>query len=218
VGVRDARAAIGIPSELFLVLFQGIIRPYKGISFLLKSWKKALQAGLHGKLLIVGTGDKEVLADIEREVASIGVGSSVTLVLRFVTVEQLENYYQASDILVYPYSAVTTSGALMTGIGFGKAIIATALPAFQEILCHEKNSLLVECGNEEGLSAALLRLAMDEDLRSRLARSLNATNNSLQSWKEIAEQTIQCYENVLQDTSAQNQTAESESIPISTTH
>ena len=199
-----ARESLGLPRDGCLVLFQGIIRPYKGVSFLLYSWKQAVEQGLRGTLLIVGTGEAELLAEIQREVTKLGLESSVKSVFRFVTVEELGAYYQAADVLVYPYQAVTTSGSLLTGAGYGKPVVATALPAFREILRDEYNALLVPCGDQAALAGALLRLGSSSELRARLAGQLLASVAILPTWADIAHQTTQCYARLAGRTAAVN--------------
>jgi glycosyltransferase involved in cell wall biosynthesis len=194
---EQARAKAGLPADTCIVLWQGIVRPYKGISFLLKAWKSAQEAGLTGTLLIVGTGEKNLLRSIEDEVSSLGISSSVRLVFRFVSVEELSNFYQAADILVYPYSEITTSGALMTGVGYGKAIIASSLPSFEQVLRREENALLVSYGDVEALAAALVRMSGDTELRLRLARRLQASQADGPRWEDIAQLTCRCYYNAL---------------------
>jgi glycosyltransferase involved in cell wall biosynthesis len=184
-------------SDGCIVLCQGIVRPYKGIPFLLRVWKAAREAGLQGGLWIVGTGDKPMLKQIEEDAAALGIASSVHLDFRFVSVEQLAAYYEAADILVYPYTRITTSGALMTGIGHGKAIIASVLPAFEQVLHHEKNALLAPYGDVGAWTSALLRLASDPDLRSRLASRLADGRAVSPCWTEIASQTCRAYQQLL---------------------
>jgi glycosyltransferase involved in cell wall biosynthesis len=157
----------------------------------------ARKGGLTGVLVIVGTGEKTLLRAIEDEVSSAGVESSVQLVLRFVSVEELQHFYEAADILVYPYSEITTSGALMTGVGFGKAIVASALPGFEQLLRHNDNALLVRYGDVDSLANALVRLAGDRELRLRLARRLRGTRAHLPRWVDIAKQTSRWYHAVL---------------------
>lgn len=194
---EQARARANLPRDAYIVFWQGIVRPYKGISFLLKAWKIAREAGLTGVLVIVGTGERHLLNAIEDEVSLLGVRSSVQLVFRFVSVEELQNFYQAADILVYPYSEITTSGALMTGVGFGKAIVASALPGFEQLLRHDDNALLVRYGDVDSLADALIRLAGDTKLRLRLARRLQASQSHRAPWADIAQQTSRCYQAVL---------------------
>jgi len=180
-----------------VVLCQGIIRPYKGIPFLLKAWKAAREAGLKASLWIVGTGDQDILRGIEQEARALGLESSVHFDFRFVSVEELSRYYQSADVLVYPYSDVTTSGALMTGIGYGKPIIATNLAAFELLLKHEKNALLVPYGDVAEWASALIRLTSDAHLRARLVRGLQDTQALTPSWTAIASETCRVYEELV---------------------
>lgn len=179
------------------VLCQGIIRPYKGIPFLLQSWKMALDSGLKANLWIVGTGEGSVLRQIKRDAETLGLGSSVHFDSRFVSVEELARYYRDADILVYPYSQVTTSGALMTGIGYGKAIVAADHPPFRQVLKHEHNALLVPYGNVAKWASALLRVTSDSHLRARLGHGLQDTERVVPSWAEIASRTCRLYEQLM---------------------
>jgi glycosyltransferase involved in cell wall biosynthesis len=179
------------------VLCQGIIRPYKGISLLLKAWKAAQNAGLSGVLTIVGTGDKRLLNEIDSEVRHLALGSSVVLDFRFVSVEELGAYYRAADVLVYPYSSVTTSGALMTGISHCKPIIASDLPGFRDVLEDGVNALLPPYDDAQAWTNALLQLARDGKLRERLASAINRDELNGPSWVQIARDTADCYQTAL---------------------
>ena len=179
-------------------LCQGIIRPYKGLRFLLQAWRAACDAGLEAMLWIVGTGDRQLLRQIEEDVKSLGISSSVRLDFRFVSVEQLAAYYDQADILVYPYQQVTTSGALMTGIGYNKAMIASDLPAFQQLLKHEQDALLIPAREVGTWAVGLCRLASDPELRKRLQRGL-AGNHATPDWRKIALETAQVYVQLLSE-------------------
>jgi glycosyltransferase involved in cell wall biosynthesis len=194
---EEARARLGFAPGQCLVLWQGIVRPYKGVSFLLKAWRRVCDSGAPAQLAIVGTGDAATEREIAREVRDLAVGTSVRLDLRFVSVGELEDYYQAADVLVYPYSEITTSGALMTGIVRGKAVIASALPAFEQVLRHGDNALLVRYGDVEALAASLLLVIRDPDLRAALGRRLQRTQAAVPGWHEIAARTCECYHSVL---------------------
>jgi len=176
-----------------VVLCQGIMRPYKGIPFLLRAWKAACDAGLQASLWIVGTGDKRLLRELVEDAAGLGIASSVHFDFRFVSLEELAGYHSAADILVYPYTQITGSGALMTAVGYEKALIASDLPAFRQILHHGQDALLVPPGDLAGWSAALLRLAEDPILRARLARGLEGCMAVTPGWSQIASQTSRVY-------------------------
>ena len=68
----------------------------------------------------------------------------VKLHFRFISTEELVALYRAADVVVYPYRAITTSGALATGLALGKAIVASDLPVFRELLTDRESALLVD--------------------------------------------------------------------------
>jgi len=101
--------------------------------------------------------------------------------------------YQAADILVYPYKAGTTNGALLTGLNYGKAIITTRLPFFRELLKEDVEAKMVEYGDVNGLAQALTQLISNPEKRERLASGVAGRPATDDSWQKIARATIQCY-------------------------
>jgi glycosyltransferase involved in cell wall biosynthesis len=192
-GTHEARRALKLPAGHFVALWQGIIRPYKGVSFLLEAWRRVHDAEPAATLAVVGTGDAAYVRDIRERVSALGLESSVRLELRFAPVEELALFFSASDALVYPYSEITMSAALMTGLSFGKPVIASRLPAFERLFKHGDNALLVPYGDVQGLSEAFLMLIRDADLRSRLAGRIQTGFSADLEWADISRDTVAAY-------------------------
>ena len=176
-----------------LVLWQGIIAPYKGVDLLLDAWQKVEAQGGACQLEIAGTGSPELLGQIREQVKKLGL-KHVHLQLRFIEARELVALYRAADVVVYPYRAITTSGALATGLALGKTIVASDLPVFREALVHRENALLVNPQNSAELAGALIELTQDADLRERLAGRVRAMDFGGRSWISIAKMTAQVYE------------------------
>lgn len=193
ISPQEARKKLGLPVEEPLVLCLGVISKYKGIPFLLEAWKRVLNSGVKGRLLIAGTGDPALLSLIREKVSSEGLASSVGLRLEFISVEELPLLHQAADILVYPYMAGTTSGALLTGLNYQKAVVATNLPFFREHLRTGRDALLVPYGDVCGWAQTLSNLLRDKDERERLGRSIGTARLAELSWSNIACATSKCY-------------------------
>jgi glycosyltransferase involved in cell wall biosynthesis len=179
-----------------LVLWQGLIFPYKGVDLLLRAWKHVESQNANCSLAIVGTGAPDLLEQIREQVKSLGL-KHLQLCLRFVTSRELVAIYRAADVVVYPYRAITTSGAIATGLALGKTIVASDLPVFRELLTHGENALLVDPEDSVKLAGALLELAQDADLRERLAGRVRAMDFGASSWLSIAEKTLRAYERAL---------------------
>ncbi|HEY6249042.1 MAG TPA: glycosyltransferase family 4 protein [Candidatus Angelobacter sp.] len=191
---KEARTALDLRGDETLVLWLGVISPYKGIPFLLDAWKQVQKSGAKGRLLIAGTGDPTVMEEIQEKIKAEGLASSVDLRLEFIPVDQLPLLYQAADIQVYPYKAGTTSGALLTGLNYGKAMVATRLPFFQEYLKDKETALLVDYGDVGALAASLQTLIEQPQERTRIADALAQGRSQGTDWQEIARKTREVYE------------------------
>jgi glycosyltransferase involved in cell wall biosynthesis len=179
-----------------LVLWQGIIFPYKGVDLLLRAWQRVEAHGGDCQLAIVGTGTPELLEEIREQVKSLGL-KRVRLEPRFISARELVALYRAADVVVYPYRAITTSGALATGLALGKTIVASDLPVFRELLTDRESALLVDPLDADLFADALTSLVHDADLRERLASRVRAMDFGEQSWISIAKKTVQAYESAL---------------------
>ena len=176
-----------------MVLCQGFIKPYKGIPFLLEAWQKVHASGARARLVIAGTGEPQLLRQLEQQAAALGVQPTVDFNFRFFSAQEMGQLHEAAEILVFPYKAITMSGALMTGVSYRKPIVATKLPAFEHVLTDGETGILIDYGDVEGLASALLRLIEDPVERSRLGAA-TAMLEAKYSWKEIAVETKRCYQ------------------------
>lgn len=198
-GADRASANGCVPNGAPMVLWQGIIFPYKGLDLLLDAWQTVEQRHPTAWLVVVGTGDPQLLTELRTRVGRLGL-DRVTLDLRFATTEELVAAYDRADVVVYPYRAITTSGALATGLALGKAIVASDLPVFRELLTDGENAFLVTPGDTASLAEALLKLVGDDALRSLFSARVNAMNFGDETWRSIARSTLAVYRSALERT------------------
>jgi glycosyltransferase involved in cell wall biosynthesis len=185
-----------LESDKVLILWQGIIFPYKGIDLLLQSWERVEASVDDACLVIAGTGAPDLLEQIRGQVKDLDL-KRVKLHFRFISTEELVALYRAASVVVYPYRAITTSGALATGLALGKAIVASDLPVFRELLTNGDDAFLVDPQDSVELADALIELTQDQELREQFARKVREMNFGDQSWLSIAKKTMQTYESVL---------------------
>ena len=192
---EQALQSFELDPRKLLVLWQGIISPYKGVDLLLEAWKQVENSVGSACLLIAGTGPPELLEQIRGQIRHL-VLERVKLHPRFISTEELVALYRAADIVVYPYRAITTSGALATGLALGKTIAASNLAVFRELLTDRENALLVDLQSPGELGRALIELLMDESLRQQLAKNVQQMNFGEESWSSIGDKTIECYKSL----------------------
>ena len=207
--VNAARQELGLPEGRRIVLWQGVLAPYKGLDILSNAWKLCVrrcadQGAPLPLLVIAGSGSARLIAQVGE--AASQLGDSVRTDLYYIASDRLPLFYAAADILVYPYRAITTSGALLTGLSYEKPIVASRLDVFQEFLTDGENALLVEPGDATALAECLFTLVQDPILAGdpadllrpgpayeRIAHGARQNRNRCTSWTEIGRRTAALY-------------------------
>ena len=138
----EARQALGIDGENTILSF-GLIRPYKGIPYLIKAFD-SLPADEAGKsrLLLVG----EIWEDrssVEDAIAASPYKDRITLVDRYVSDTEVAKYFSAADIVVLPYLRASQSAVAHVAMAFGKPIVVSRVGGLQESMADYKGTYFV---------------------------------------------------------------------------
>lgn len=152
-------------------LFFGFIRPYKGIDLLIEAFKTISKNKKDISLLIVGEKFTKKMPDTGRSPSAAPMESeNIVVIDRYVTNEEVGQFFDIADILVAPYREATQSGPLQIAYAFDKPVIASDLPAFRDCVEHGKSGYLFETGNPEDL-ARCMELALEKPLHQEDIRS-----------------------------------------------
>lgn len=189
----EARHALSIPDDIPLVGLFGGLRPYKGIPFLLDAWAQVHRVRPDARLILAGSGSSEYEAELRAQIRDAGLESSVECRFYYLPDDELDQLVQACDVLVYPYRAITQSGALMKGMQSNAAIVSTDVGGLGEILQHGKTGLLVDYGHVDGLAEHLLTALQDPERRNELASAAQHEVRTKLSWASIAADTMDAY-------------------------
>jgi glycosyltransferase involved in cell wall biosynthesis len=156
-----------------LVLFFGLLRPYKGVDVLLRAWAGVQDPG--PRLLVAGL-PKMPLEPL-RELAD----ARVRFLPRFITDPEIPALFRRADVVVLPYRQIDQSGVLYTALAFGKAIVATEVGGFPEVAA-EGAARLVPPEDDAALGTALAELLADASGRDRLAAAAVRAAAGPYSW------------------------------------
>jgi glycosyltransferase involved in cell wall biosynthesis len=186
-GVLRPAGEAPLPPELAaadgpVVLFFGLLRPYKGIDVLLEAWR-----GIDGaELWIVGAPRMDTTA--LRAAAPAGV----RFVERFVSEGEVAALLRRADLAVLPYREIDQSGVLFTALGFGVPMVLTAVGGFPEI-ARAGAAELVAPGDAGALHDALRRLLADPARRAELAGAALRLAHERHGWDAIAHAHLDLY-------------------------
>lgn len=173
----DASAATllrhGIPARYILAV--GALEPRKAPDLIARAHARARAGGLEADLVFAGAGR------LAGDVASRGVR-----ILGHVTDDDLDALYRGALALVMPSRDEGFGFPPLEAAVRGTPAVLSDLPAFRATLGDA--ALYVPTDDEDALAAALLRLAGDADLRTRLALAAEPAAREL-TWKRSAART-----------------------------
>lgn len=155
-----AREQLGLTGPV--LLYFGFVRPYKGVEYLLKAIP-LVQRAMSVHLLIVGEfwDDKSRYLRLIQE---LGLESVVTVVDRYVPIEELGLYFDAADVIVLPYVDATQSGVIQLAYGFGKPVISTNVGGLAEVVRDGETGFLVKPRDANALAEGIVRFFNTHDV------------------------------------------------------
>jgi glycosyltransferase involved in cell wall biosynthesis len=190
VSADEARARLGLEREAVVFLFFGNIRPYKGVFQLLTAFDRA--ASSDSRLLIVGKADAPTRTAIEHRLVD---KPRIRLTTGFVADDDVQRYMNASDVVVFPYQELLTSGAIVLAMSFGRACIAPAMGCIPELL-DGRGAFLYYPADPYGLGTAIGR-ALSSRHRLREMGTHNLRRTDQWGWDAVARETAVVYTSVL---------------------
>lgn len=173
-----------------VVLFFGLIRPYKGVDLLLEAFREIEGA----ELWVVGRPFGVDLGELTE--AAGRCRSTVRFVPRFVEDREVPALFRRADLVVLPHRDAEQSGVLFTALAFAKAILMSDAGGFGEVAALGAGRTF-PAGDAAALAAGLDELLGDPGARDRLAAAAAGAAAGPYAWGTIAAQTIALYEELL---------------------
>ncbi len=153
---EKARRKLGINGKVKnTILFFGIVRPYKGLSYLIEAMPQII-AEIPGVLLIIAGefwGKEERFLSRIRE---LHLDDSVKVINEYIPNEEVGTYFSAVDIVVLPYVSGTGSGIVQIAFGFNKPVIATKVGCLPEVVGDKRTGYLVEPMDSQAIADAVV--------------------------------------------------------------
>jgi len=148
-----------------LILFVGLLRYYKGLSFLIEAMLE-----IHAKLLVVGQGPQA--KDWQALSHRLGLEEKVIFLGR-VSDEELVALYHACDVFVLPaiHRSESWGAVQVEAMACGKPVVCTELGTGTSFVnIHGQTGLVVPPRDSAALGAAMRTLLQDEQLRREMGQ------------------------------------------------
>ena len=158
---REAvRTEFGIPSDANLLTTVAVLRPQKGIQFMIRALPEVLASNSNTYYLVIGDGshrntliEEAKKSNINHRVIFAGMRKDITCLLA------------ASDIFVLPTLTEALPTVLAEAMAAKLPIIASRVGGVPEMVADGQNGCLVEAEDVEGLATACNQLLGDSEKR-----------------------------------------------------
>jgi beta-1,4-mannosyltransferase len=185
VNRAGARARLELPVHGTVFLYFGYIKPYKGVEDLIAAFRAI--GDPTASLVIAGRPlDKE----IEHEIAALAaLDPRIRCAMRYIPDTDVQLYFRASDVVVFPFQRTQTSGSVMLALTFGKPVIAPAAGTIPEYVSTKMGELF------DPADAGSLRSAMCRVLSRDLQEMGRAAFESCAqlNWSDFAKVHLSAY-------------------------
>ncbi|WP_420629802.1 glycosyltransferase [Candidatus Leptofilum sp.] len=150
----STKLPVDLPTDRPLMLFCGLVRPYKGVDILLEAMA-LLKRPVH--LLIAGEFWQGGQASYQAQIEQLGLANCVTIINNYLPDELLAACIDRANVVVLPYRSATQSAVVQTAFGRGKPVITTNVGGLAEAVEDGRTGLIVPPENPPAMAAAIER-------------------------------------------------------------
>jgi len=198
-GGGDARRELGMENDEVVAGFVGTFGPWHGVEKLAEAIK-TIPASVPLRFLLVGSGSLH--AEVEKQLET---ESGRVIFTGSVGHDRVPALLDACDILVAPHVPLADGSEFFGSptkvfeyMAAGKAIVASRLGQIGEVLADQETALLVQPGNVEELTAAIVKLVESDELRARLGAKAREVAEREYTWTHNAQRVLDAYRSWVQ--------------------
>ena len=192
---RTSRERLGLDPDKPFVVFLGVLYEHQGVHTLLSAMVEVLQEEPNVSLLVVGDGPAR--PSLEKQALALGLGDAV-LFTGSVPYAEIPDYLGAATCCVAPFTASrgeTSPLKLFDYMAAGKATVATAIPAVEELVKSSQAIVTVPPDDAARMAEEILGLIREPLRREALGSNGRTYVEQHHSWVRIAERIVsECIE------------------------
>lgn len=165
------RRELGIGEGDFFVGAVGNVRPAKNHGLLLRVARRLKEKGGRVHVALVGEGEGQLLARLERQREELGLGDAVHFTgFR----DDVDRIMRSLDAYVLTSDSEGFSLTTVQAMACGLPVVATRCGGPESLIEDGATGFLVEPDDAAGMAEVLCRLQADEELRARVGEAASA--------------------------------------------
>jgi glycosyltransferase involved in cell wall biosynthesis len=197
----EAKVRLGFRDGERTILFFGRITPYKGLEYLITSFRQLFAKRNDYRLMIAGRPDncEDYWNQIRQSIREDVESGQILLKSEFIPDEMTEVYFKAADVLVLPYRHIYQSGVLFLGYGFGVPALAADVGSLKDDVVEGSTGFTFKPEDPADLATTIEKF-FASDLYTDLAarrQEIQALVAEQHSWSTVGSLTLAVYQALL---------------------
>lgn len=191
-----ARNILNLSKKDFVFLFFGIIREYKGIDDLLIEFSKLVNIYKENKIKLIIAGEC-IDIGLQKLIEKYQISLKDILICEseYILDKDVQIFFNACDVVVYPFKKITTSGSVILALSFIKPIVCPRMGGLKEL--PNNIGFFYNPKDKKGLLNCLEKAFANKDNLEGMKKNVLRYVKNL-SWDKIAEKTYKIYKKLYQ--------------------
>jgi glycosyltransferase involved in cell wall biosynthesis len=135
---QESRIRLGFTAHQYVYLFQGMIKPYKGIDDLITAFQEIKST--NDVLIIAGPTDNAAYVAHLRSLIN-RQAENIHLINEYIAIEDIQFYFNAANAVVLPFKNIEHSSSIDLAMSFAKPIITLRTEFITALLSHQEELL-----------------------------------------------------------------------------
>ena len=162
-------------SDKPVLLFLGRVSRYKGIDMLLEAMQ-SVPEDCYSKLVIAGRWEDNLNV--------IDTTDKIHVINKFLTTDEILNYIDQSDVMLFPYNEASQSGVATLALNYLKPSIVTEVGAFKEQFTAQ-SAIFIPPHNPNIFAQAIIELCNDITKRVAMVEAIKREKYNF-NWEKIS--------------------------------
>jgi glycosyltransferase involved in cell wall biosynthesis len=190
---RELRAQHDVPPDAFVIIYTGRLAPEKSLHLLVEAFATVRRQRTQAYLILVGDGPmREALTEQSRRLGC----QDNTRFAGSVAPLDIPGWLQMADVFALVSLSEGFPCALVEAMSAGLASVVSDIPANRQLVQPEIHGLLPPPGDASAISAAVIRVLDDHELRSRMGDEARRSVKQQYATERVLER----YETLLRET------------------
>ena len=167
--------------NFFTLLFFGLIRPYKGLDYLIDAFDSIPADKIRNFRLVIA-GESWGNSILERKLKNSIYKNRISYINRYISDSEVDELFCSANVAIFPYTRASQSAAAHTAICYGVPIIVSRVGGLKESMTAYEGTIFIEPCNVDQLRDAILN---SYNIRNKKFPDPHPWENTVASYEKI---------------------------------